>query len=204
MRDLVPIAHSRLRLPESSLQPAGLAIDPATSTTFVVSHAPPNPSSGLAAFQIFAITDGVTQTTKSLVKVDLVALTDQISSKQNGQSQVRSFTYLSDGGSAVDDQPALCLITAGGDIVLVPVEPEGDAPAEPQIVGSVEQGILAAGWSPDEEAVVLVVPADGDEAGSSSSSNTSRLPKEKMLVMSREFEVLDEKLIREQGRGEGE
>ena len=54
------------------------------------------------------------------------------------------FQLLSDGGEAAGNAPALCVITAGGDIVLVPL----DAPRA-EIVGSVEQGVLAAQWSPD-------------------------------------------------------
>lgn len=207
MRDLVLIGrehrrHATRAGPSSSSSSSahGLAFDASSSTAYTVFHSPPS-SSGIAAFQIYANQLGASseRAASLLIKVDLVASTSQLSPKEHGQSQVRSFTFLADGGSAVNDEPALCLITSGGDIVLIPTTTSPDAgPVEPQIVGSVEQGILAAAWSPDEEAVVLVVPAEGE------GSQHLRTPIEKMLVMSREFEVLDEKLIREQGRGDGE
>ncbi|PWN23511.1 IKI3-domain-containing protein [Microstroma glucosiphilum] len=201
MRDLSLIGREHRRQPSrdgSSSSLSGLAFDASSNTAYTVFHSLPT-SSGFAAFHIFANQLGARSKGEPslLIKVDLVASTSQSSSKEHGQSQVRSFAFLADGGSAVNDEPALCLITSGGDIVLIPTSTSPDAgPIEPQIVGSVEQGILAAAWSPDEEAVVLVVPSESE------GSQHSRSPIEKMLVMSREFEVLDEKLIREQGRGD--
>lgn len=203
MRDLTLIGRERRRQHAqagSLLSVSGLAFDTTSNTAYTVLHSTPT-SSGIAAFQIFSHQLGGSAEAASslLIKVDLVASTSQLSPKEHGQSQVRSFTFLADGGSVMSDEPALCLITSGGDIVLIPTTTSPDAgPVEPQIVGSVEQGILAAAWSSDEEAVVLVVPSQSE------SSQHSRSPIEKMLVMSREFEVLDEKLIREQGRGDGE
>lgn len=114
-------------------------------------------------------------------------------------SQVRDFTYLADGGAAVNDEPALCLVTAGGDLFLISLAQDESGTlisAPPQIMGSVEQGVLAARWSPDEETLVLIVPVENGAC-----TSTEPQP-EKLLVMSRDFEVLDEKIIREQDRGE--
>lgn len=178
------------------VRPAAVAIDTDTGTIYTVAHGPPT-ASGLASFRIFvtpSAQDGVSGETSQLLKVDLVALPLQTrASPTDRGSQVRSFTYMADGGSAVNDEPALCLITSGGDIVLVALGAAENV--QPEIVGSVEQGVLAASWSPDEESVVLVVPEEAADVGPSH-------PREKLLVMSREFEVLDEKLIREQGKGE--
>lgn len=208
MKDLVCQSRLRARL-SPDLQGASVAaitLDSKSNTTYSVFHSQPS-DSGVAAFQIFSTTyDAAVPQTQPLIRVNLVASpagpSDQGVHRPQSSSQVRSFTYLADGGSAVGDEPALCLVTTGGDIVLIPVvQADEAAPVEAQIVGSVEQGILAASWSPDEEAIILVVP---DEEEEQAGQNHTALPREKMLVMSREFEVLDEKLIREQGRGEGE
>ena len=81
---------------------------------------------------------------------------------------------LADGGAAAENAPALCSITAGGDLVLLPV----DAPRA-DIVGSVEQGVLAASWSPDEDVLVLITAPGADAAS-------------RLLLMTRDLEVLSE------------
>ncbi|WFD19831.1 Putative elongator complex protein 1 [Malassezia caprae] len=60
---------------------------------------------------------------------------------------------VSDGGDSVGHVPALCVITGGGDMVLQPV---GDEAGPADVVGSVDAGILAAAWSPDEDLLVLI------------------------------------------------
>ena len=53
----------------------------------------------------------------------------------------------------------LCLVQAGGDIVVVREEPQpGEEKIE--IVGSVDAGISAAAWSPDEELLAITTRAD--------------------------------------------
>ena len=57
------------------------------------------------------------------------------------------------------DTKTLTLILAGGDIVLVREEPQpGEGPIE--IIGSVDKGITAAAWSPDED-ILAVASAAG-------------------------------------------
>lgn len=89
---------------------------------------------------------------------------------------IADFRLLADGGTATSSAPALCVVTTGGDIVVLPVG--ADAPALPaDIVGSVDRGILAAAWSPDEDVLVLVTaPADASQ----------------LLLMSRDYTVLHE------------
>jgi elongator complex protein 1 len=71
------------------------------------------------------------------------------------------------------DTAVICLVLAGGDLVIVRESP---LPGEEllEIVGSVDAGLKAAAWSPDEELLVLVT---GDE---------------NVLFMSREFESISE------------
>lgn len=57
------------------------------------------------------------------------------------------------------DSLTSCLVLAGGDIVIVREEPQfGEERIE--IVGSVDAGISAAAWSPDEELLALTTRAD--------------------------------------------
>ena len=73
----------------------------------------------------------------------------------------------------LSDTKSVCLVLAGGDIVIVREAPvAGDEKIE--IVGSADAGILAAAWSPDEELLALV-----------SKSNT-------LIFMSRNFELVTE------------
>jgi len=80
---------------------------------------------------------------------------------------------VSDGGESVGHVPALCVITGGGDMVLQPV---GDDARPADIVGSVDAGILAAAWSPDEDLLVLIT-------GGSAPS---------LLLMTRHWDVVHE------------
>ncbi|WFC97369.1 Putative elongator complex protein 1 [Malassezia yamatoensis] len=93
---------------------------------------------------------------------------------QSVPNEVLLFELLSDGGEAVDNAPALCTVTAGGDILLLPVNA-----SSAEIVGSVEQGLLAAQWSPDEDLLVLIT-SPSSEADS------------KLLIMTRDLAVLHE------------
>jgi elongator complex protein 1 len=71
------------------------------------------------------------------------------------------------------DTAIICLVLAGGDIVIVREQP---LPGEEllEIVGSVDVGIAAAAWSPDEELLTLVTN------------------EETVLFMSRDFESVSE------------
>ena len=57
------------------------------------------------------------------------------------------------------DKGWICLVTTVGDLIVVREEPIGDE-EKIEIVGSVDAGIAAARWSPDEELLVLVTKVD--------------------------------------------
>lgn len=57
------------------------------------------------------------------------------------------------------DTRSISLVLAGGDIVIVREEPQSGQDSI-EIVGSVDAGISAAAWSPDEELLVIVTAAD--------------------------------------------
>ncbi|ETN46250.1 uncharacterized protein HMPREF1541_00434 [Cyphellophora europaea CBS 101466] len=74
------------------------------------------------------------------------------------------------------DIATACLVLAGGDIVVVREEPlPGQERIE--IVGSVDVGIAAAAWAPDEELLALVTRADA------------------LVLMSRDFEPVTESTL---------
>ncbi|KAK5465087.1 putative elongator complex protein 1 [Exophiala xenobiotica] len=66
-----------------------------------------------------------------------------------------------------------CLVLAGGDVVVVREDPSPDQ-EKIEIVGSVDVGICAAAWAPDEELLAIVTRADT------------------LVLMSRTFEPLNE------------
>ncbi|EXJ85914.1 hypothetical protein A1O1_06283 [Capronia coronata CBS 617.96] len=66
-----------------------------------------------------------------------------------------------------------CLVLAGGDVVVVREDPSPDQ-EKIEIVGSVDVGICAAAWAPDEELLAIVTRADT------------------LVLMSRNFEPLNE------------
>lgn len=71
------------------------------------------------------------------------------------------------------DTATACLILAGGDIVIVRESPSADQ-ERIEIVGSVDAGIAAAAWAPDEELLAVVTRADT------------------LILMSRDFEPITE------------
>lgn len=139
------------------------------------------------------------------------------SSKAPPPPQIVSSTVLADGGSFMQNDPAICIVCAGGDIALVPPtvssQDQGarnassrdgagqgesdDEPLLPEIVGSVEQGIRAAAWSPDQELLVLVTAPTPAELADDGVSKGSTL-----LLMTREFEVLSENVLQTDDFGE--
>lgn len=73
------------------------------------------------------------------------------------------------------DLATVCVIMAGGDIVMVREETAGShEPVHIEIVGSVDPGIAAARWSPDEEVLALVTTGGN------------------LILMSRGFETIGE------------
>lgn len=75
------------------------------------------------------------------------------------------------------DSLTTCLVLAGGDIVTVQEDDSGSPPsreAHIEIVGSIDAGITAARWSPDEEILAITTNADT------------------VVLMSRSFDVVAE------------
>jgi elongator complex protein 1 len=69
------------------------------------------------------------------------------------------------------DRATSCVVLAGGDVVVVREDPEPDQ-EKIEIAGSVDAGIAAAAWAPDEELLAIVSQADT------------------LILMSRDFEPI--------------
>ncbi|KAK6339082.1 hypothetical protein TWF696_009870 [Orbilia brochopaga] len=77
------------------------------------------------------------------------------------------------------DDSSICLVLEGGDVILIREDPGVDQ-SQAEIVGSVEEGIKAASWSPDEGLLAIATAA------------------ETFILMTRQFEpVADAKLLDE-------
>ena len=143
------------------------------------------PGAALATLELAALRSGPGAGTDLLASVAVAAAPAPLPIP----GEVVALATLADGGSAVAHAPALCVVTAGGDIVLLAVGDGEEGAGTPEIVGSIEQGVLAAAWSPDEEVLVLVSAADA-------------VTPAKLLTMTREYEVLSEQPLRTDAFGE--
>ena len=77
---------------------------------------------------------------------------ENIASFETGSDAIVGFHYLAETSS-------ICLVFKGGDIITVREDPQhGEEKIE--VLGSVDAGIAAAAWSPDEELLAIVTKAD--------------------------------------------
>ncbi|KAJ2960629.1 hypothetical protein NQZ79_g4082 [Umbelopsis isabellina] len=107
---------------------------------------------------------------------NMIASLPTMEDQENGNTIV-DFVFLPDAQAA-------CLCTSGGDIALV--HGEGNMNQDPlEIVGSVDSGILAVQWSPDQEVVVLVTGG------------------RTVLEMTRDFDTITEFPLDTEEEGEG-
>ncbi|KAG2176226.1 hypothetical protein INT43_005460, partial [Umbelopsis isabellina] len=107
---------------------------------------------------------------------NMIASLPTMEDQENGNTIV-DFVFLPDAQAA-------CLCTSGGDIALV--RGEGNMNQDPlEVVGSVDSGILAVQWSPDQEVVVLVTGG------------------RTVLEMTRDFDTITEFPIDTEEEGEG-
>ncbi|XP_018425490.1 PREDICTED: elongator complex protein 1 [Nanorana parkeri] len=98
-----------------------------------------------------------------------------------------SESYLPEDGSGqvvgiqdVPDQQSVCLATATGDVILCNL-----STGQLECVGSVDSGIVAMGWSPDQELILLVT---GQQT---------------LILMTKDFEPISEIPIHQEDFGEG-
>ncbi|KAK0538478.1 putative elongator complex protein 1 [Tilletia horrida] len=224
MRSLFTLAqHISAPLPDAAIE--RVAVDPEHGTVFSASVASDaTADSGLITVRIHAqfaprssgaamSSQGSADEMVELARIETPAASRapvQLYADQpaSDRPQIVSLHYLADGGELSSYAPALCLVSAGGDIVFIPLPEDLDelrqsgsaaGPAlEPNVVGSVEQGVAAAAWSPDDELLTIVTEETGAEDGISSATSP------KVLLMTKAFDVLSERAIYTREFGEDE
>ncbi|OCF72658.1 elongator complex protein 1 [Kwoniella mangroviensis CBS 8886] len=82
------------------------------------------------------------------------------------------------------DDRSLVILLAGGDIATLALEGEDGGVAPVEVVGSVDSGIKAAAWAPDDEQIVLMTGEDN------------------LVCMTRHFDVIHEEPLRSDDFGE--
>lgn len=169
MRNLKNIRSSVLKLPIETLTAA--AWDPITDSLLCAS----GPSGDKDTILIQRWKKSPPQKSqngdvqKSLDQPELQILTSWDNSTSSGNSlgdKILNFHYFADDKTA-------CLVLTGGDIIIVREEPQ-PGEEEVEIVGSVDAGITAAEWSPDEEILAISTHANS------------------ILLMTRDFESAGE------------
>jgi elongator complex protein 1 len=157
MRNLRNSRHTLVEFPGDSLPPTATTWDPATDG--IIAAFGPSSSSPVIEIRRLANDCYFSDAANQIASWDAPSpLLDM------PVDRILSLQYFADTAT-------ICLILAGGDIVIVREEP---LPGEDliEIVGSVDEGIAAAAWSPDEELLSI-----------STRANT-------LILMTRDFESI--------------
>ncbi|ELU39450.1 pol II transcription elongation factor [Rhizoctonia solani AG-1 IA] len=164
MRNLSILSYNQFTLPQGNRAAYGVALDIDTNLTYVATQR--NLAGGGTDIEIWQLpTDDES--------IPLATITPDSVPKFEVPHQVVSFTFLAESRQLV-------VILAGGDIAVLAL----DNASEFDIIGSVEPGIKAASWSPDESQLVLV---NGND---------------ELLVMSKDFDVQFEGPLRPSDLGQ--
>jgi len=157
MRNLRNSRHTLVEFPSDSLPPTATTWDPATDG--LIAAFGPSSSSPVIELRRIAKDCYSSEHAKQIASWDAPSPLPDIP-----VDRILSLQYFADTAT-------ICLILAGGDIVIVREEP---LPGEDliEIVGSVDEGIAAAAWSPDEELLAI-----------STRANT-------LILMTRDFESI--------------
>jgi elongator complex protein 1 len=145
MRNLKSVFHQEVSTPEN-LQPSAIAWD-AADHSIICAFGPTKSSSNIA------LKRKRRDDTSGALSFEPIASWDAPCPLPDLQSdEIISLQHFSDPTSS-------CLILAGGDLVVVREDPH-DGEEKVEIVGSVDAGIAAAAWAPDEELLAIVSRAD--------------------------------------------
>lgn len=145
MRNLRNSRHTHLEFPRDALPPTASCWDPATDSLICAF----GPTSSSAVIEVKRLDKDCSSPFDS----KLIASWDAPSPLPDlPVDKILCLQYFADTAT-------ICLVLAGGDLVIVREEP---LPGEDliEIVGSVDAGIAAAAWSPDEELLALSTGAD--------------------------------------------
>nr|ODO03858.1 elongator complex protein 1 [Cryptococcus depauperatus CBS 7855] len=167
MRSLSPLALTIQNLPPGQ-KPSNLVVDPETDSLYVAVE---------TAHQDLQV---------EILKVQRDSLEPVASFTSPVISPFPKPTYLGETLSLhyLADDRVLVALLAGGDIVTVTLEGPDGSVGTVEVVGSVESGIKAAAWSPDDEQIILVTGEDN------------------IVCMTRNFDVIHEEPLRSEDFGE--
>lgn len=145
MRNLKSVFHQEVRAPEN-LRPSAIAWD-AGDDSIICAFGPTKSSPKIT------LRRKCHDKTTNAFYFDPITSWDAPCPLPDLQSdEIICLQYFSDTASS-------CLILAGGDLVVVREDPQ-DGEEKVEIVGSVDTGIAAAAWAPDEELLAIVTRAD--------------------------------------------
>ncbi|KIR40475.1 elongator complex protein 1 [Cryptococcus deuterogattii Ram5] len=168
MRSISPLRLAVAELPPAP-PPASIALDPETAALYVAAE---SPSPHGVHVDILQVIGGNVQPIASFSSPVRAPF-----SKPEYAPETLSLHYL-------PDERSLVILLAGGDIATLALHgPDGSA-APVEVVGSVDSGIKAAAWSPDDEQIILVTGEDN------------------LVCMTRNFDVVHEEPLRSQGFGQ--
>ncbi|WVQ81518.1 hypothetical protein IAT38_003642 [Cryptococcus sp. DSM 104549] len=173
MRSLTPLGLAATQLlpsSSSSAKSGNIAIDPETGTVYATVERPDE--------------DGGIEIDILRVEGDEVEVIESFSSpvlapfpKPSHLGETLSLHYLS-------DDRVLVILLAGGDIATLSLEGPDGGPSPVEVVGSVDSGIKAAAWAPDDEQIIMVTGEDN------------------LVCMTRNFDVIHEEPLRSEDFGE--
>lgn len=182
MRSLSPLALALAPLP---LPPAALAPDPESAALFVAAESPAPPGVRVDLFVL-------APPSPPQLLASFTAPLASFHSPPHSPPETLALHYL-------PDERSLVIILAGGDIATLaldnphvrlfffssPPTDTSSALAQVEVVGSVDSGIKAAAWSPDDEQIILVTGEDT------------------LVCMTRNFDVVHEEPLRSKDFGHG-
>ncbi|WWD21132.1 hypothetical protein CI109_105613 [Kwoniella shandongensis] len=173
MRSLTPLGLRIAALTQagSSSKASNIAIDPENGTIYVAVE---RIDEGVEV-DIFRITDGDHDEAEVIASFSSPVIAP--CPKPDYLGETLDLHYLPDDRSLV-------ILLAGGDIATLLLEGPDGGVSPVEVVGSVDSGIKAAAWSPDDEQIVMVTGEDN------------------LVCMTRNFDVVHEEPLRTEDFGE--
>ncbi|KAL0247662.1 hypothetical protein I308_103739 [Cryptococcus tetragattii IND107] len=168
MRSLSPLRLAVAGLPPA-LPPAAIALDPETAALYVAAE---SPSPHGVHVDILQVIGGSVQPIASF------------SSPARAPFSTPEYAPETLSLHCLADERSLVILLAGGDIATLALHGPDGSVAPVEVVGSVDSGIKAAAWSPDDEQIILVTGEDN------------------LVCMTRNFDVVHEEPLRSRAFGQ--
>ncbi|KAG8738161.1 hypothetical protein FRC10_007220 [Ceratobasidium sp. 414] len=167
MRNLSLLSSTLNSIPEGKRVATGIAFDTDSNLTYIAAEKTlPAGGTDIEVWQLPVDEDGI----------PFATLSSDANAAFDTTQQLVSFAFLAESRQLV-------IILAGGDIAVLAVD-EVPNSSEFEIIGSVEPGIKAVAWNPDESQIVLV---NGND---------------ELLIMTKDFDVLFENPLRPSDLGQ--